>query len=141
MFGFFKKSNNNDFTFSVSSNVPIEQIVESVPAKIWSYGFALLQTYDYHEIVASKGFPIEGKVFVYEICKAKIASSILEVKPDFAPFMPCRIAIYEKDSGLCTISIPNMVPMLSTLPRDGGLYDEANELYQELKVLVRELAV
>lgn len=120
--------------------MPIEHVIEYVPIKISANGFALLQTYNYHEVLASKGFPINRKVFIYEICKAKVAAAILESRPDFAPFMPCRIAIYENDATTCTISTPNMDLMISALPKDGGLQEEANAIYQTLKTIVQELA-
>jgi len=44
------------------------QVAGQVKAACNKYSLALLQTYIYHEIVESKGFPIQRKVFVYNIC-------------------------------------------------------------------------
>jgi hypothetical protein len=54
------------FTYKIESNKPIEQVTSKVPAACEESKFALLQTYVYHEIVESKGFPINRKVWVYE---------------------------------------------------------------------------
>lgn len=140
MFNFLKKSKSYNFTYSVTSQMQIENIINDVPSKIESSGLSLLQTYCYHEIVASKGFPINRKVFVYEICKAKIAAGILESNPDFAPMMPCKIAVFENQFGKCTISTLNMKDIISMLPRENGLREEANELFEIVKRLVEDLA-
>jgi uncharacterized protein (DUF302 family) len=141
MFNFLQKYKKSNFAYAVTSEMEIENIIHGVPSKIESSGFALLQTYNYHEIVASKGFPIDRKVFVYEICKAKLAAAILESNPNFAPMMPCRIAIFENQSGTCTISTPDMKPIISILPAKNGLREEANELFEIVKRLVEDLAL
>ena len=53
------------------SKLTAGQIAGQVEAACNKYSLALLQTYIYHEIVESKGFPIQRKVFVYNICQAK----------------------------------------------------------------------
>jgi hypothetical protein len=58
------------FTYKIISNQPTVKISERVPSACEKYKFALLQTYVYHKIVDSKGFPIKRKVFIYEICQA-----------------------------------------------------------------------
>lgn len=85
------------FTYQISSKLPIEKITEKVPAACEEKKFALLQTYVYHEIVESKGFPIDRKVFIYEICQAKTAAAMMTDFPNFAIFMPCKLAIYENN--------------------------------------------
>lgn len=49
------------FTLKVKINQAIENISQQVPAKCEEYGFTLLTTYNYHEIVENKGFPIKQK--------------------------------------------------------------------------------
>ncbi|MDP3266283.1 MAG: DUF302 domain-containing protein [Sulfuricurvum sp.] len=56
----------------------------------------LLHHYNYHEVVASKGFPIDRKVYIYEVCQAKLASIMLTSNPHFAQFIPCHIVVYEE---------------------------------------------
>ena len=83
------------FTYSVSSKLPIGKVTEKVPVACEKHKFALLQTYVYHDIVAGKGFPIDRKVYIYEICQAKTAAQMLTGFPHFSLFMPCKLAIYE----------------------------------------------
>ena len=77
------------------SKFTAEQVAGQVEAACNKYSLALLQTYIYHEIVESKGFPIQRKVFVYNICQAKTASMMLTTNPEFSTFMPCTLAVYE----------------------------------------------
>jgi uncharacterized protein (DUF302 family) len=119
------------FTYKIISNQPIDKISDSVPVECDKYKFALLQTYVYHEIVESNGFPIRRKVFIYEICQANTASTMLTDFPHFSIFMPCKLAIYE-DNGETIISTMNMEIMLKAVDSNQGLYTEATALFKGL---------
>lgn len=95
------------FTYKIISNQSILKISEEVPGACEKHKFALLHTYVYHEIVESKGFPINRKVYIYEICQAKTAAAMLTDFPHFSIFMPCKLAIYE-EKGNTVISTMNM---------------------------------
>ena len=73
------------------SKLTAEQVAGQVEAACQKYSLSLLQTYIYHEIVKSKGFPIQRKVFVYNICQAKTAAMMLTTNPEFSTFMPCTL--------------------------------------------------
>ena len=102
------------FTHQIVTDQPIEIIVNKVQQACDSYKFALLQTYNYHEIVENKGFPIKRKVFIYEICQAKSASVMLTDYPNFSIFMPCKLAIYEHNDNTI-IATMNMEIMLKAV--------------------------
>ena len=127
------------FIYKIVSNKSIEQIIEKVPAACEEKKFALLQTYVYHEIVESKGFPIERKVYIYEVCQAKVAASMLTDYPHFSIFMPCRISIYE-DNGRVVISTMNMEIMLNAVRSNKELYREATSLFGTLQLLMKEIS-
>jgi uncharacterized protein (DUF302 family) len=99
----------------------------------------LLQTYVYHDIVESKGFPIKRKVFVYEICQAKTAAAMLTDFPHFSIFMPCKLAIYV-DIGKTIISTMNMEIILKAVGSNQELYKEATTLFSTLKSLMNSLS-
>lgn len=126
-------------TYAISSKLPIGKIVEKIPAACEQNKFALLQTYVYHEIVAGKGFPIDRKVYIYEICQAKTAAKMLTHYPHFSIFMPCKLAIYEENDGVI-ISTMNMEVMLNTLSSNHELLAEATNLFNTLKTLMVELS-
>ena len=99
------------FTIKVSSEKTASHIASKMQEACDAHNFALLKEYIYHEIVESKGFPIKRKVFIYEVCQAKMASKILTTNPEFSIFMPCKISVYELDD-LSIISTMNMEIML-----------------------------
>lgn len=128
----------NMMTYRVSSSKNILNVVENVEAACDTYGFTLLNDYIYHEIVKSKGFPIDRKVYIYEVCQAKVASLVLKDEADFAPFMPCRIAIYEEAEKV-TISTQNMGIMLDTIKANKELHKGTSELFKTLKSLMNKI--
>jgi uncharacterized protein (DUF302 family) len=127
------------FTYKIVSNQPIEQIAQKIPEACEKYKFALLQTYVYHEIVESKGFSINRKVFVYEICQAKTAAAMLTDFPNFAIFMPCKIATYEENDSV-VISTMNMELMLDAVKSTPQLYKDATLLFGSLKTMMQSLS-
>lgn len=127
------------FTYKIISDQPIGKISEKVPSACEKYKFALLQTYVYHEILESKGFSIKRKVWIYEICQAKTAATMLTDFPHFSIFMPCKLAIYE-DNGKTIISTMNMEIMLKAVGSNQELYKEATALFNTLKSLMNSLS-
>ena len=127
------------FTWEISSDLPIDQVHEKVPAACEEKKFALLQTYVYHDIVAGKGFPIDRKVYIYEICQAKTAAGMLTDFPRFALFMPCRIAVYEKE-GQTVIATMNMGAVLDAIRSDARLFDEATVLFNTVQDMMVSLS-
>ena len=136
---FIPKSTMIDlFTYSTKSKKKIETIIDKLEDACKKYNFSLVHQHIYHDIVSSKGFPIERKVYIYEICQAKVASMMLATNPYFSPFMPCRVAIYE-DNEYCTISTQNMELMLDLVKNQTDLNKEAFSLFLNLKDMINEL--
>jgi len=121
------------------SKLTAEQVAGQVEAACNKYSLALLQTYIYHEIVESKGFPIKRKVFIYNICQAKTASMMLTTNPEFSTFMPCTLAVYDAD-GKSVLSTMNMEMMLEAVKSNIELYNQASNLFQSFKQMMNELA-
>src|SRR3989339_2116553 len=128
------------FTLKLESKQPIETIAREVSKECENHKFALLQTYVYHDIVKEKGFPINRKVYIYEICQAKTASLMLTSNPEFSLFMPCKLAIYEHE-GKTVISTMNMGIMLDAVSSNKELYASAVSLFNTLQTLMNALAV
>ena len=127
------------FSLKIVSNQSIEKIANKVQTECDNYKFALLTTYNYHEIVENKGFPIKRKVFIYEICQAKTASLMLTDHPNFSIFMPCKLAIYQ-ESGNTIISTMNMEIVLKAVKSNKELYIEAVALFNSLKSMMNSLS-
>ncbi len=127
------------FTYKIESNQSVEHVTSILPAACEEYKFSLLQTYVYHDILKSKGFPIDRKAWVYEICRAKTAASMLTDFPHFSIFMPCRLAVYE-ENGKTIISTMNMEVMLGALSSNPELKDEAGKMFNKLKELMASVS-
>ncbi len=127
------------FTYKIVSNHLIEQIAQQVPGVCEQYKFSLLQTYVYHEIVESKGFPIKRKAYVFEICQAKAAAAMLTDYPHFSIFMPCKIAIYEENEHV-VLSTMNMEIMLNTVTSSPEIFNETTTLFETLKTMMNSLS-
>ena len=133
-----KKQMLKMFTIEFKSQRRIQSIIEDVEAVCAEYGFTLLHHYNYHEVVADKGFPIDRKVYIYEVCQAKLASMMLTTNPHFAPFMPCRIAVYE-DGDATIISTQNMQMMIDLIQSQEQLHREAIGLFTALQNMMNKL--
>lgn len=125
-------------TYKVHSSKEISKVIEGVETACETRKLALLHSYVYHEVVESKGFPIARKVYIYEVCQAKVAALVLTDEPSLAPFMPCRVAVYE-EAGQVTISTQNMEIILYALKKNAQLYGETNELFGTLKSLMSDI--
>jgi uncharacterized protein (DUF302 family) len=121
------------------SKLTAEQVAGRVESACNKYSLALLQTYIYHEIVESKGFPIQRKVFVYNICQAKTASMMLTTNPEFSTFMPCTLSVYEAGDKT-VLSTMNMGMMLEAVKSNEELYDQASNLFKTFTLMMEELA-
>jgi len=122
------------------SKLTAGQIAAQVETACQKYSLALLQTYVYHEIVEAKGFPIQRKVFVYNICQAKTASMMLTTNPEFSTFMPCTLAVYEAGDKT-VLSTMNMGMMLEAVRTNEELYNQASNLFNTFTKMMDELAV
>lgn len=127
------------FTHQVSSTKPVDGIVANMGEACDKFKFSVLYSYNYFEILKTKGFPIERKAHVFEICQAKMASKMLTSNPEFSIFMPCRIAVYETE-GKTIIATMNMELLLAAVKHNKELYEEATAMFQSLKELMNSLA-
>lgn len=126
--------------FTIKQTTPhnSQEIASQMQDACSRYNFSILQRYDFHEIIKSKGFELNREVFVFEICQAKIASKILADNPEFSIFMPCKIAIYEQ-GGETVIATMNMEMMLKIFENNAELYTEATALFTSLKEMMFSL--
>lgn len=126
------------FTYQISSTKSVGEIATKIEEACNQFKFSVLHTYDYFEILQTKGFPIERKVNIYEICQAKMASKMLTSNPEFSLFMPCKIVLYENE-GKTIISTMNMGIVLKAVEDNKELYKEATDMFTAIKELMNFL--
>jgi uncharacterized protein (DUF302 family) len=125
--------------YELTTNKTLDDVIKSLQKLAPEAGFSILHQYDFFTILEGKGFPIEAKVWTFELCRASMASKMLKQFPLFSTMMPCRISIYE-DTGITHIATMNMMPMIEMIKEDAELYDEAKDLYDQLMNLMEKIA-
>lgn len=128
----------NQFTYQLTTTKPVEEIAGSMADVAQQFKFSVLHSYDFREILAGKGFPIERTVTVFEICRAPMAATMLAANPSFAVFMPCRIAVY-KENGKTIVSTMNMELAMASIQHNKELYTEAAAIYQSIQEMMQFL--
>ncbi len=123
---------------SITTKKSIDTIISEIQELVPKSGFSILHHYDFQTILEGKGFPIERKVWVFEICRASLASNMLTHFPLFSVMMPCRISIYE-DAGITHIATIDMLPMLDSIKDNAELHQEAKILYGQLMEMMKTL--
>jgi len=125
--------------YELTTKRTLDDVINSLQELAPEEGFSILHQYDFFTILEGKGFPIEAKVWTFELCRASMASKMLKEFPIFSTMMPCRISVYE-DSGTTHIATMNMMPMIEMIKEDAELYDEAKDLYDQLMNLMEKIA-
>ena len=125
--------------YELTTSRTLDDVINSLQELAPEAGFSILHQYDFFTILEGKGFPIEAKVWTFELCRASMASKMLQQFPLFSTMMPCRISVYE-DSGTIHIATMNMMPMIEMIKEDAELYDEAKDLYDQLMNLMEKIA-
>ena len=125
--------------YSITTEKSIDIILSEIQELAPRSGFSILHHYDFHSILEGKGFPIERKVWVFEICRAPLASKMLTQFPIFSVMMPCRISVYE-DAGKTHIATMDMIPMLESIKDKVELHQEASNLYAQVLDMIKSLA-
>lgn len=128
----------NQFTYQLTATKSVADIVTGIPDIAQQFKFSVLHSYDFQEILAGKGFPIERKAYVFEICRAPMASKMLAANPSFSIFMPCRIAVYE-ENGKTIVSTMNMELAMESIQHNPALYEEAAAIYQSIQEMMQLL--
>jgi uncharacterized protein (DUF302 family) len=124
--------------FEVTTTRSIDDVISSLQELAPISGFSILHHYDFFTILEGKGFPIESKVWTFELCRASMASKMLSQFPLFSVMMPCRISVFE-DAGKTHIATLDMLPMLDAIKEQTELYTEAKDLYAQILALMEKL--
>jgi uncharacterized protein (DUF302 family) len=125
--------------YELTTSRTLDDVINSLQELAPEAGFSILHKYDFFKILEGKGFPIEAKVWTFELCRASMASKMLKQFPIFSTMMPCRISIYE-DSDTIHIATINMMPMLDAIKEQAELYTEAKDLYAQILALMERIA-
>ena len=124
--------------YELTTSRYVNDVISSLQELAPEAGFSILHQYDFFTILEGKGFPIEAKVWTFELCRASMAPKMLQQFPLFSTMMPCRISIYE-DAGTTHIATMDMMPMIEMIKEDAELYQEAKLLYGQLMEMMKTM--
>ncbi|EDN68658.1 conserved hypothetical protein [Beggiatoa sp. PS] len=82
----------------LESNVTIEQAIKAMKAEAKKVNLKLIRHYPLHEEIQATTGKSSPYVEIFEFCDATVVLSLLEHNPDFAAYLPCRIALYNDNS-------------------------------------------
>lgn len=121
--------------YSVNVTASIETIKKEMQEHAKRFGFSLLNQYQFQELLASKGFPIQREITVFELCNPNRAQKALMAFPEISVYLPCRISVYEED-GTTVLSTIAIADMLSVGTLDADFRAEMREVFDNLTALI-----
>ena len=122
--------------YTMKTNKTLAEIKKEVVFVAKENAFGVLKEYEFKQLLKEKGFPIERKITVYELCNPKVASEALDIYPEVSSFLPCRLSIYETD-GATVISTIDMERILESFTgMDAELKEHLHQIYINLKNVI-----
>lgn len=102
--------------YKISSAALVETIKNEMADHAKAVGFGVLNTYEFREILQSKGFPIERDIAIFELCNPAKAQKALITFPEISVYLPCRLSVYEEAGAttMTTIGIGDMLAATKT---------------------------
>ena len=92
------------FGFSKITDYNFEQAIEKITEELKKEGFGILSSIDFKDTFNKKLSVDYKKYTVLGACKPPLAHKALQADEEVGLFLPCNIAVYEKD-GKTNISV------------------------------------
>ena len=124
--------------YSIKTKKKCEEIKHSVEEQAKVFGFGLLHSYAFKEILQEKGHPIEKEITVFELCNPAGAQKVLTQMAGVSVYLPCRLSIYEVEDETVLATI-DMEMLLQNAEIDSKLRQEMKELFRALKNIMQKL--
>ena len=118
-----------------TTKTSLETVKENIVAHAKEHTFGVLHSYNFQQILETKGFPIEKEVSVYEICNPKGAQAILNNAPQMASYLPCRISVYE-ENGETVLGTVDFRELIDTLEIEAELKEHLHEIFKNIIALL-----
>ena len=118
--------------YTVTTTQNLHTVKAELESQAKEVGFGLLNTYDFKQILHTKGYPIEKEITVFEICNPPGAQQALSLIAEISVYLPCRISIYEND-GQTTLATIGIEEMLGTADFNENFKTHMILIYENLK--------
>ena len=124
--------------YKTQTTTPLETVKAQLQEKAKTLGFGVLHSYDFKQILKSKGFELETQITVYVICNPPAANMALNSIPDISVYLPCRISIYEQN-GATIVATIGMEDILNAVEVDEDFQHHMKEIYNNIRALMNAL--
>ncbi|NPA33012.1 MAG: DUF302 domain-containing protein [Aquificae bacterium] len=119
---------------NVESEKGFDEVLSALKDASKELGFGVMAVHEISEILKNKGFPIDYRCAVVEVCQPRAAGEVLRKRPDISTAMPCRISVYEKD-GKVVLSTVSPVYLLG-LYNAPGFENLARDIEESIKEMM-----
>ncbi|MEA1048815.1 DUF302 domain-containing protein [Lamprobacter modestohalophilus] len=96
----------------LAEDVSMDDAVDSMKLRANALNFKLVAELPLSKELEAMGVE-SGRIGIYQFCDARIANEMLQFNPDFAAYLPCRIALIEDTDGkawLVTLDLGKIIP-------------------------------
>ena len=121
--------------YQKQSRKTVEQAAQDLATSISAHGFGLLHSYDFRQILGSKGFQLDNECRVLEVCNPKQASEVLAMNMALNLVLPCRISVYQ-DGGATIIAMVPPSDLLVLVSDDPRVRSAALEVETSMREII-----
>lgn len=121
------------------SNRSVDELSDVLAPAAKAQGFGVLHKYDFQQILASKGHPIDARCRVFEVCDPCQVSEVLSADIALNMALPCRVSVYEQEGRTVVGMIPP-TELLALVSDDDEIAASAREVEDAMRAMIDELA-
>jgi len=111
----------------------VQEVRQALEEKAKAKGFGVMSVHEVSNILKNKGVPIDYECVIVEVCSPKHASQVLSKNAFISTAMPCRIAIFQRDSK----TVVSTIAPIAMLDMYGE--PELKPVAEEVEKLMREI--
>lgn len=124
-------------TFIRHSDLPVDTLTHRVEEAAKANGFGVLHTYDFKQILSSKGFELSPQVRVLEVCNPGQAHQVLGMDVALNMMLPCRISVYEA-GGRTAVGMVPPTALLGLISQDPRIQSAAREVEAAMEAIIEQ---
>lgn len=121
--------------YKVQTTTPVSTVKEQIEDKAKTLGFGVLKSYNFQDILNSKGFNLDTQITVYEICNPPAANMALHTIADISVYLPCRISVYEQN-GMTVLATIGINDILNGVDVNDDFKEHMGEIFNNLRALM-----
>ena len=134
-----KGEEGEEMFYELELNKPLDQVQEAFKKAVEDVNFAVLHHYHLSQKLKDKGHPIEGELFIYDICNPSYAQPLLKNYVSFGCLIPCRVSIYH-ENGKTKVSFLVLPDVLKSLKeRDPKVPNDLEPAIQRVDEAIRKI--